>query len=92
MFNQTLKEDVADNTNAHLKRILMALIHNQRPESNEINEEEVEKDAKSLSAAGEKKWATDESKFIQILCKRRLVGFAFHLHHVHLVTQLVMLN
>lgn len=71
MFNQTLKEDIASNTNAHLKRILMALIHNQRPESNEINEDDVEKDAKSLSEAGEKKWATEDSKFIQILCKRR---------------------
>lgn len=80
MFEQTLKEDVVSHTNAHLKRILMALIHNQRPESNEINEEEVEKDAKSLAAAGEKKWATDESKFIDILCKRRLVEFSFDLH------------
>ncbi len=55
-----------------MKRILVALIHNQRPESNEINEDEVEKDAKSLYTAGDKKWGTDESKFIQILCKRRL--------------------
>ncbi len=55
-----------------MKRILAALIHNQRPDSNEINEDEVKKDAQNLFTAGDKKWGTDESKFIEILCKRRL--------------------
>lgn len=72
VFNQKFEEDILSNTSGHLKRILAALIHNQRPDSNEINEDEVKKDAQNLFTAGDKKWGTDESKFIEILCKRRL--------------------
>ncbi len=72
VFNEILERDILSDTSGHLKKILVALLHNQRPESNEINENQVEKDAKSLYEAGEKRWATDESKFIQILCNRRL--------------------
>jgi len=72
VFNETLERDILSDTSGHLKKILVVLLHNQRPESNEINENQVEKDAKSLYEAGEKRWATDESKFIQILCNRRL--------------------
>jgi hypothetical protein len=55
-----------------LKKLLIALLQGDRPESNEIHEDEVGKDAKSLYEAGEKKWGTDKSKFIQILTSRRL--------------------
>jgi len=72
VFNETLERDILSDTNGHLKKILFVLVHNQRPESNKINENQVEKDAKSLYEAGDKRWGTDESKFIQILCNRRL--------------------
>ena len=70
-----------------MRKILIALIHSQRPESNQINEDKVEHDAKSLYEAGDKKWGTDESKFIQILCNRRLniPIFIISLFHISLV-------
>ncbi len=55
-----------------MKKILIVLVHGQRPESNRINEDQVKKDAKSLYEAGEHKWGTDQSRFIQILSTRRL--------------------
>lgn len=61
-----------NDTNGHIRKLLIALIHNQRPESNQINENQVEIDAKMLFEAGEKRWGTDESNFIQILSNRRL--------------------
>jgi hypothetical protein len=73
VFDRTLEKDIVSDTSGHLKKLLIALVHVQRPESNEINEEQVKKDAKSLYEAGEKRWGTDESKFIQILCNRRLI-------------------
>ena len=38
-----------------------------------LNADEAENDAKALYEAGEKKWGTDESKFIEILATRRLI-------------------
>ena len=73
VFNRSLEKDIVSDTSGYLKKILVALVQGQRPESNEINENEVENDAKSLYEAGEKKWGTDESKFIEILCNRRLI-------------------
>ncbi|CAF4219276.1 unnamed protein product, partial [Didymodactylos carnosus] len=48
----------------------IALLQGKRPDSNEINEDDVQNDARRLYDAGEKKWGTDESQFIQILCNQ----------------------
>ncbi len=72
MFDRSLEEDIVSNTAGHLKKILIALIHGQRPESYEIREDDVEKDAKRLYEAEENKWGTEKSIFIQILSNRRL--------------------
>ncbi len=40
-----------------------------------MNEDEAESDAKALYAAGEKRWGTDESKFVDIVLTRRLVTY-----------------
>jgi hypothetical protein len=88
VFNETLERDILSDTSGYLKKILFVLVHNQRPESNKINENQVEKDAKSLYEAGDKRWGTDESKFIQILCNRRLnirFFFIILLFHISLV-------
>lgn len=71
VFDQTLEHDISNDTSGPIKRLLLALVQNPRPESNEINEAEVKREAKSLYQAGDQKWGTDESRFIQILCKRR---------------------
>ncbi|CAF1231961.1 unnamed protein product [Rotaria sp. Silwood1] len=70
LFNQSLEKDIVNDISGHLKKLLVVLVQGQRPESNKINENEVKNDAKQLYEAGIKKWGTDESKFIQILCNR----------------------
>ncbi|MGH0178263.1 UNVERIFIED_CONTAM: hypothetical protein FKN15_076766 [Acipenser sinensis] len=44
----------------------------KRDESINFNQEQAKIDAKTLYDAGEKKWGTDESKFIDILCKKSI--------------------
>ena len=58
-------------TSSHLKKILVALLQQQRPDTNQINEDEAENDAKTLYEAGEKRWGTDEGKFVDIVLNRR---------------------
>ncbi|CAF0755465.1 unnamed protein product [Rotaria sordida] len=70
LFNRTLEKDVVGDTSGHLKKLLVTLLQGQRPESNQVNEDEAENDAKTLYEAGEKKWGTDESKFVEILANR----------------------
>lgn len=71
VFNRTLEKDVVGDTSSHLKKILVALIQGQRPETNQVNEDEAENDAKTLFEAGEKRWGTDEAKFVDIVLTRR---------------------
>ncbi|CAF2904300.1 unnamed protein product [Rotaria sp. Silwood2] len=70
LFNRTLEKDIVGDTSGYLKKILVILLQGQRPESNEVNEDEAENDAKTLYEAGEKKWGTDESKFVEILANQ----------------------
>uniref|UniRef100_A0A665WKQ4 Annexin n=1 Tax=Echeneis naucrates TaxID=173247 RepID=A0A665WKQ4_ECHNA len=44
----------------------------QRDESTTVDTEKAKEDAMALYEAGENKWGTDESKFIQILCQRSI--------------------
>lgn len=73
MFNRSLEKDIAGDTSGHLKKILLILAKGERPETNTVNEDEAENDAKALYDAGEKKWGTDESKFVDIIATRRCV-------------------
>lgn len=47
-------------------QLLLAYVSKPRYEGPEIDRNIVEKDAKTLYKAGEKRWGTDEQKFIQI--------------------------
>ncbi|XP_053726782.1 annexin A3a [Synchiropus splendidus] len=49
---------------------LLILAQAERDESGHLNTEQAMEDAQVLYEAGEKKWGTDESKFIEILCRR----------------------
>ena len=71
MFKNTLEKDVVGDTSRHLKKILVALLNGERPDTNQVNEDEAESDAKALFDAGEKRWGTDESKFVDIVLNRR---------------------
>ena len=75
VFNRPLEKDISGDTSGHLKKILLSLLHGERPDTNEVNEDEAENDARTLYEAGEKKWGTDESKFVEILSTRRFSDF-----------------
>ncbi|KAI1900361.1 hypothetical protein AGOR_G00049170 [Albula goreensis] len=51
---------------------LLALAEGNRDETTTVDTEKAKEDAKTLYDAGEKKWGTDESKFIDILCNRSI--------------------
>ncbi|XP_034535027.1 annexin A3-like isoform X2 [Notolabrus celidotus] len=49
---------------------LLILAEGKRDESTSVDAAKAKEDAQALYEAGEKKWGTDESKFIDILCHR----------------------
>ncbi|XP_029366193.1 annexin A3a [Echeneis naucrates] len=55
-----------------LSEALLLLAEGQRDESTTVDTEKAKEDAMALYEAGENKWGTDESKFIQILCQRSI--------------------
>ena len=73
MFNRTLEKDVVGDTSRGLKKILVGFLQGQRPGTNQVNENEIKNDAKTLFEAGEKRWGTDEAKFVDIVLNRRFV-------------------
>uniref|UniRef100_A0A8C1ZCF3 Annexin n=1 Tax=Cyprinus carpio TaxID=7962 RepID=A0A8C1ZCF3_CYPCA len=81
-----LIEILASRTNKQIKEIYMQnieisgdfgkaillLAEGARDESTNVNADKAKEDAKALYQAGEKRLGTDESKFIEILCKRSI--------------------
>uniref|UniRef100_A0A1A8L5I8 Annexin n=1 Tax=Nothobranchius pienaari TaxID=704102 RepID=A0A1A8L5I8_9TELE len=51
-------------------KALLILAEGKRDESTNVDAAKAKADAKALYEAGEKKWGTDEAKFIDILCHR----------------------
>uniref|UniRef100_A0A672MUV2 Annexin n=1 Tax=Sinocyclocheilus grahami TaxID=75366 RepID=A0A672MUV2_SINGR len=78
--NSILIEILASRTNKQIKelsalwKVMIFLTHYKgaRDESTNVNADKAREDAKALYHAGEKKLGTDESKFIEILCKRSI--------------------
>ncbi|KAM9734944.1 annexin A3b isoform 1-T2 [Menidia menidia] len=53
-------------------KALLILAEGKRDESTNVDNAKAKADAKALYEAGEKKWGTDEEKFIDILCSRSI--------------------
>ncbi|XP_040010846.1 annexin A3a [Xiphias gladius] len=62
--------DLRGEVSGDFSKALLLLAEGKRDESATVNTETAKVDAKALYDAGEKKWGTDESKFIDILCQR----------------------
>uniref|UniRef100_A0A2D4MWU1 Annexin n=1 Tax=Micrurus spixii TaxID=129469 RepID=A0A2D4MWU1_9SAUR len=67
MYRSIMNEDVGWDTSGDFKRTLLALLDAKRDENPQAHEEVAKRDAQLLYGAGEKRWGTDETKFIEIL-------------------------
>lgn len=58
-------------TSGHYRNVLTSLLTATRPSGNMVDKTKARMDVEELIKAGVKKWGTDESKFVTILCTRR---------------------
>jgi annexin A6 len=70
LYKKKVEDDVASDTSGNLKKLLMSLLQGNRPETNEIDLNLVEKDTDEIIKAGIKKFGTDEEKFNTIFSIR----------------------
>ncbi|XP_051821005.1 annexin A3 [Antechinus flavipes] len=69
-YKKNLLDDINSGTTGYFRKALILLTEGKRDESLEVNKNLAKQDAQSLYEAGERKWGTDEEKFIEILCLR----------------------
>ncbi|KAA0703729.1 Annexin A3 [Triplophysa tibetana] len=67
---RSLIHDLQSEVSGDFETTLVLLAEGKRDESTNVDAAKAKEDAKILYEAGEKKWGTDESKFINILCRR----------------------
>eukprot|EP00049_Salpingoeca_infusionum_P018069 m.355619 g.355619 ORF g.355619 m.355619 type:complete len:822 (+) comp17294_c0_seq1:227-2692(+) len=69
--DRDLEADIVNDTSGDFRKLLVAILACKRPSlSAPVDAEKVKADAQALFDAGEKKWGTDESKFIEVLTQR----------------------
>ncbi|XP_067083900.1 annexin A3a isoform X2 [Osmerus mordax] len=64
--------DLKKETTKEFGTTILLLAQGKRDESTQVDAGKAKEDAKALYNAGEKKWGTDEAKFIEILCQRSI--------------------
>ncbi|XP_058267423.1 annexin A3b [Hemibagrus wyckioides] len=67
---KALTYDLKSEVGGDFGKALITLAEGKRDESRNVDAAKAKADAKALYEAGEKKWGTDEDKFIEILCHR----------------------
>ncbi|XP_072228297.1 annexin A3b [Leuresthes tenuis] len=67
-----LTHDLKSEVSGDYGKALLILAEGKRDESTNVDNAKAKADAKALYEAGEKKWGTDETKFIDILCHRSI--------------------
>ncbi|KAK2497925.1 hypothetical protein MC885_001950 [Smutsia gigantea] len=77
-YGRSLEDDICSDTSFMFQRVLVSLSAGGRDEGNFLDDALVRQDAQDLYEAGEKKWGTDEVKFLTVLCSRN----RNHLLHV----------
>jgi hypothetical protein len=70
VYSKPLDKDIRSDTSGDFRRLLVALMQGQRPETIHINAEQVKKDAQSLMNAGSEKFGGDQAKFNTLFCER----------------------
>ncbi|XP_008322755.1 annexin A3 [Cynoglossus semilaevis] len=69
---QSMIKDLQSEVSGDYGKALLILAEGKRDESTNVDTAKARADAKALYEAGEKKWGTDEDKFIDILCHRSI--------------------
>ncbi|KAM3874361.1 annexin A3b [Diretmus argenteus] len=69
---RSLTHDLQSEVSGEYGKTLLILAEGKRDESTNVDVAKAKADAKALYEAGEKKWGTDESTFIDILCHRSI--------------------
>ncbi|KAG8518719.1 Annexin A4, partial [Galemys pyrenaicus] len=77
-YGRSLEDDIRSDTSFMFERVLVSLCTGGRDVGNFLDDSLMRKDAQDLYEAGEKKWGTDEVKFLTVLCTRN----RNHLLHV----------
>ncbi|XP_063314777.1 annexin A3 [Pelobates fuscus] len=72
-YGKSLGDEISSETTGDFRKALLFLANARREETSKVDENLAKKDAEILYNAGEKKWGTDEDKFIEILCLRSLL-------------------
>lgn len=67
---RAMLQDLKGEVSGEYGKALLILAEGKRDESTQVDAVKAKADAKALYEAGEKKWGTDEDKFIDILCHR----------------------
>ncbi|XP_069559692.1 annexin A3b [Brachyistius frenatus] len=69
---RSLSHDLQSEVSGEYGKALLILAEGKRDESTNVDAAKAKADAKALYEAGEKKWGTDEGRFIDILCHRSI--------------------
>lgn len=67
---KSMIHDLQSEVSGEYGKALLILAEGKRDETTNVDAAKAKADAKALYEAGEKKWGTDEEKFIDILCHR----------------------
>ncbi|XP_066430425.1 annexin A3 [Eleutherodactylus coqui] len=70
VYGKSLGDNISSETSGDFRKALLFLANSRRDESSKVDEHLAKKDAEILYNAGEKKWGTDEDKFVEVLCLR----------------------
>ncbi|OCT97313.1 annexin A3 [Xenopus laevis] len=70
VYGKSLGDEISSETSGDFRKALLFLANARRDEGIKVDEQLAKKDAEILYNAGEKKWGTDEDKFIEVLCLR----------------------
>eukprot|EP00055_Hartaetosiga_balthica_P018479 m.134501 g.134501 ORF g.134501 m.134501 type:complete len:825 (+) comp9619_c0_seq1:71-2545(+) len=70
-YDRDLAKDIVGDTSGDFEKLLLGILECNRASTEaKIDHDKIQADAEALYKAGEKKWGTDEAKFIDILVHR----------------------
>eukprot|EP01117_Protostelium_nocturnum_P020501 TRINITY_DN924_c0_g1_i1.p1 TRINITY_DN924_c0_g1~~TRINITY_DN924_c0_g1_i1.p1 ORF type:complete len:305 (-),score=97.75 TRINITY_DN924_c0_g1_i1:62-976(-) len=69
-YGKDLCDEVESETSGNFRKVLKEILKFKRDENPNVNEEAAKHDADTLYKAGEKRWGTDDSTFVEIMTHR----------------------